>query len=75
MEGKVVEQLTRRPYAKQYIKVYSAPGQTETCIQPAHCLRTFGRPYGDDPGCYPGKCPSVDICKRVKNQGLRWEYV
>lgn len=75
MKEKVVEQPTRRPYEKQYIKVYTAPGETETCIQPAHCTRGFGRAFGDDPGCYPNQCLSTDICKRVKNQGLRWEYV
>lgn len=67
-------QLPLLPYAKQRVKVYVSPGITETCWQPEHCVRGFGRP-ADLEECYPNRCPSTGICKRVGNEGLRWEYV
>jgi hypothetical protein len=74
MKAKVIEQLTRTPLVEQRIKVYTAPGVTETCIQPPHCKQGFGRP-ADTPGCYNNRCPCTEICKRVGNKRLRWEYV
>lgn len=74
MKRKIIEQLIRAPYAEQRIKVYSGPGITESCIQPAFCKQGFGRP-ADVPECYPNRCPSTEICKRVGKEGLRWEYV
>lgn len=68
----MIKQLVGTPYAKQRIKVYVCPGITETCWQPGNCSRGFGRP-DDLEECY--KCSSKDICKRVGNKGLRWEYV
>ena len=69
----IIEQLTRSPSAEQRIKIFVAPGVTETCYQPAYC-KGFSHP-GDREECYPNHCPSTDICKRVGHEGLRWEYV
>lgn len=63
------------PYADQRIMVYISPGITETCIQPVHCKQGFGRPNENDRGCYGDKCLSTEICKKVGNERLRWEYV
>ena len=70
----VVEQLTKAPVYRK-IKVYGNKNAITCCFQPPQCTHLFGRPDENDRGCYGDRCPSTEICKRVGNEGLRWEYV
>lgn len=72
---KIVEQCIKAPYTEQRIKVYTSPGVTEYCLQPFHCKQGFGRPDENNRSCYGDRCCSTEICKRVGNEGLRWEYI